>query len=118
MIRLSIASVSMMLALIVFAVESQAQQPIPAPAAPTGPVSVLTVKKMCCAKESVPAIQAMSKIPGVKRVTCNFQTKAVTIEHSTSVPSPLAIWEAGEKLSIEPVQLATPSGVYTAKPKG
>lgn len=114
MVRVSITSFCMLLACLGVAWNSQAQQPVTAPA----PASVLTVKKMCCAKEGVPAIQAMSKIPGVKRVTCDYKAKSVTVEHSTSVPSPLAIWEAGEKLNIEPVQLATPSGVFTAKPKG
>ena len=113
MIRVSIVSFCMLLACLSITWNTEAQQPVAAPA----PASVLTVKKMCCAKESVPAIQAMSKIPGVKRVTCDFKAKSVTVEHSTSVPSPLAIWEAGEKLNIGPVQLATPSGVYTAKPQ-
>lgn len=113
MIRFSLASLCTILMCLGIAWNVQAQQPAATPAL----TSVLTVKKMCCAKESVPAIQAMSKIPGVKRVTCDYKTKSVTVEHSNSAPSPLAIWEAGEKLSIEPVQLSTPSGVYTAKPQ-
>ena len=77
---------------------------------------VLNVKNMCCAKESVPAIKELSKVPGVKRVSCDYKTKNVKIEYTETAPSPKAIWEAAERIKIEPVRLATLQGVHTAKP--
>lgn len=77
---------------------------------------VLNVKNMCCAKESVPAIKELSKVPGVKRVSCDYKTKNVKIEYTETTPSPKAIWEAAERIKIEPVRLATLQAVHTTKP--
>lgn len=88
-----------------------AQQPKPQYAA------VLTVKHMCCAKESVPAIKELSRIPGVKRVSVNYKTRVLFIEQSDIVPSPQRLWDAAARIKIEPVRLATPEGVYTSRPR-
>lgn len=80
-------------------------------------VAVLTVKHMCCAKESVPAIKELSKVPGVKRVSVDYKARALTIEPASNAPSPKALWEAAERIKIEPIRLATPQGVYTSCPR-
>ncbi len=96
--------------------------------APASPVSaeesqpqyavVLSVKLMCCAKESVPAIKELSKVPGVGRVSVDYKKRTLMIEPKAPLaPSPRAIWEAAERVKIEPIRLATPAGVYTSKPR-
>lgn len=90
---------------------ASAQQPKPQYAA------VLTVKHMCCAKESIPAIKELSRIPGVKRVSVDYKTRSLFIEQSEIVPSPQRLWDAAARIKIEPVQLATPDGVYTSRPR-
>ena len=80
--------------------------------------AILSVKNMCCAKESVPAIMELSKLPGVARVTADHKTRTLTIEpKATLAPSPRAMWEAAERVNIGPLRLATPEGVYTSKPR-
>jgi hypothetical protein len=79
--------------------------------------SVLVTKNMCCAHESVPAIKELSRVPGIGRVTADHQKRALTIVPRTGVaPSLRAIWEAAERAKIEPIQLATPQGVFNNKP--
>ena len=92
----------------VFGKPASAQQPQYA--------AVLTVKNMCCAKESVPAIRELSKIPGVKRVAVDYKSRSLFIEQSTVAPSPQGLWDAAARIKIEPVRLATPEGVYTSRP--
>jgi copper chaperone CopZ len=89
-----------------------AQQPQPKPQY----AAVLTVKHMCCAKESVPAIKELSRIPGVKRVAVDYKTRSLYIEQSNVAPSPQGLWDAAARIQIEPVRLATPEGVYTTRP--
>ena len=79
--------------------------------------AVLSVKHMCCAKESVPAIKELSKLPGVGRVSVDYKTRTLSIEPTKVAPSPRAVWEAAERVKIEPIRLATPEGVYTSKPR-
>jgi copper chaperone CopZ len=93
------------------AAESRAQQPQVQYAA------VLTVKNMCCAKESVPAIRELSKVPGVGRIGVDYKTRTLTIQPTDTPASPRAIWEAAERVQIVPLRLATPEGVYTTKPR-
>jgi copper chaperone CopZ len=88
-----------------------AQQPMPQYAA------VLTVKHMCCAKESIPAIKELSRVPGVKRVSVDYKTRTLFVEQSEVVPSPQRLWDAAARIKIEPVRLATPEGVYTSRPR-
>lgn len=90
---------------------TSAQSPEPPPQH-----AALTVKKMCCAKESIPAIKALSKVPGVKKVSVNYKTRTLSIERSDIVPSPREVWDAVDKIKIEPVRLATPEGIFTARP--
>lgn len=79
--------------------------------------SVLSTKRMCCSKESAPAIAEISKIPGVGKVVPNHKTRTLTIiPKDNAFPSPKAIWEAAEKVKLEPTRLATAHGVYNAKP--
>ena len=79
--------------------------------------AVLTVKKMCCAKESVPAIKELSKLPGVGRVSVDYKKRTLMIE-PTDVPiSPRDVWEAAERVKIEPVRLTTLEDVFTKKPR-
>lgn len=80
-------------------------------------VAVLTVKHMCCAKESVPAIKELSKIPGVKRVAVDYKSRSLFIEPTNIYPSAQGIWDAAERIKIGPVRLATTQGVYTARPE-
>lgn len=79
--------------------------------------AVLSVKNMCCAKESVPAIKELSKLQGVGRVTVDYKTRTLMIEPTKAPLSPKAVWEVAERVKIEPVRLATPEGVYTSKPR-
>lgn len=79
--------------------------------------AVLTVKHMCCAKESVPAIRELSKIPGVKRVSVDYKSRSLMIEPTHVAPSPQAVWDAADRIKIAPVRLATPEGVYTSRPR-
>ena len=79
--------------------------------------AVLTVKNMCCAKEGVPAIRELSKIPGVKRVAVDYKTRSLYIEQTNVAPSPQGLWDAAARIKIEPVRLATPEGVYTSRPR-
>lgn len=90
-----------------------AQQPQPKPQY----AAVLTVNHMCCAKESVPAIKELSKLPGVKRVSVDYKSRSLMIEPTDVVPSPQAIWDAADRIKIAPVRLATPEGVYTSRPR-
>ena len=79
--------------------------------------SVLSTKRMCCSKESGPAIQEISKIPGVGKVVADHKKRMLTIiPKDNAFPSPKAIWEAAERVKLEPIQLATAHGVYKAKP--
>ncbi len=87
------------------------------PQSPPQYAAVLTVKNMCCAKESVPAIKELSKIPGVKRVAVDYKTRSLYIEQSNVAPSPQGLWDAAARIKIEPVRLATPEGVYTSRPR-
>lgn len=79
--------------------------------------AVLTVKHMCCAKESVPAIRELSKLEGVKRVSVDYKTRSLYIEQSNVAPSHQGLWDAASRIQIEPVRLATPQGVYTSRPR-
>jgi len=80
--------------------------------------AVLVTKRMCCAKESVPAIKELSKVPGVARVVADHKTKSLTIvPKDNAFPSPLAIWEAAERTKLEPVRLSTAHGVFNSKPR-
>ena len=90
-----------------------------APAAEKQPqyAAVLSVKNMCCAKESVPAIKELSKLKGVGRVSVDYKTRSLMIEPTTVALSPRAVWEAAERVKIEPTRMATPEGVYTSKPR-
>ena len=86
------------------------------PQQPPQYAAVLTVKHMCCAKESVPAIKELSKLPGVKRVSVDYKTRTLKIEPTDVAPSPRGIWDAAARIKIEPIRLATPEGVYTTRP--
>jgi hypothetical protein len=79
--------------------------------------AILTVKHMCCAKESVPAIKELSKVTGVKRVAVSYKTRSLYIETTNVNPSPQALWDAVDRIKIGPIRLATNSGVYTARPE-
>lgn len=87
------------------------------PAADQQYAAVLTVKNMCCAKESVPAIKELSKVPGVGRIFVDYKTRTLMIAPTKVTPSPLAILEAAERVKIAPVRLATPGEVHTSKPR-
>lgn len=80
--------------------------------------AVLTVKRMCCAKESVPAIKELNKLPGVARVVANHKARTLTIVPTEELhPSPRAMWEVAERLKIDPVRLSTVHGVFDGKPQ-
>ena len=79
--------------------------------------AILSVKNMCCAKESVPAIKELSKVPGVGRVSVDYKTRSLMIEPTKVAASPRAIWEAAERAKIGPIRLDTAQGVYTSKPR-
>ena len=78
--------------------------------------AILTTKNMCCAKEGVPAIRELSKVPGAGRVGVNYKARTLYIQQTDVAPSPRAIWEAAERAKVVPIQLTTPAGVYTSKP--
>lgn len=85
----------------------------------TPPAAVFTVKGMCCAKESGPAIAALSKIPGVGKIVPSHKAGTLTIYRAKDKdPSPIAIWEAVEGVEkVVPIKLVTTQGTFTAKPK-
>jgi hypothetical protein len=91
------------------AMPSSGQEPV----RPT--TSVLTVKKLCCAKESKPASAALMQVPGVQRVVPDHKAYTLTIvSHPNS--SPKAMWESVERLNLGPYRLATVEGVWNQKP--
>lgn len=102
---------SMVAAALLFGVVevAHAQQPV------TNATSVLTVSKMCCAKESKPAAAALMQIPGVKNVMPNHKARTLTIVAHPAV-SPRAMWESIENLQLGPSRLATAGGVWVKKP--
>lgn len=100
-----------------FLLTSASQAPISAQEQKKNYAAVLSVKNMCCAKESVPAIKELSKVPGVGRVSVDYKTRTLMIEPGKVPLSPLAVWEAAERVHIEPYRLATPEGVFNGKPR-
>ena len=87
------------------------------PAVPANAI-VLTTKRMCCAKESVPAIKELNKIPGIASVKANHKTRSLTIvPRAGAYTSPRAIWEAAERVKLDPIRLATATEVHESKPK-
>jgi len=84
---------------------------------PQAPAAVLTTKRMCCSKESGPAIKEISKISGVDKVVANHRDRSLSITTKRNASlSPKALWEAAERMQLEPTRLATTQGVYTTKP--
>lgn len=78
---------------------------------------VLTTKRMCCAKESVPAIKELRKIPGVERVVADYKTRTLTIlPKADTYPSLKAMWEAAERANVEPTRLSTATLNLDKKP--
>lgn len=78
---------------------------------------VLTTKHMCCAKESVPAIKELRKIPGVERVVADYKTRTLTIlPKADTYPSLKAMWEAAERANVEPTRLSTATLNLDKKP--
>lgn len=78
---------------------------------------VLTTKRMCCAKESVPAIKELRKIPGVERVVADYKTRTLTIlPKADTYPSLKAMWEAAERANVEPTRLSTANFNLDKKP--
>ncbi|HTN77196.1 MAG TPA: hypothetical protein VL096_18180 [Pirellulaceae bacterium] len=87
----------------------------PAPLPPNA--VVLTTKHMCCAKESVPAIKELRKIPGVQNVVANYKTRSLTIIPKEDVyPSLRAMWEAAERAQVEPIRLNTAELKFDKRP--
>ena len=112
---LRLVPISLLAIALGYALESSAvgQQP----QQPQQYAAILVTKNMCCAHESVPAIKELSRVPGIGRVTADHEKRTLLISPKPGVaPSPRAIWEAAERAKIEPIQLATPGGVYKGKP--
>lgn len=87
------------------------------PASLPRPLAVLQVKRMCCGKESGPAIAELTKVPGVAKVVADHKAKTLSIIPSPSaLPSPLALWEAAERSKVEPIRLSYGQKVYGSKP--
>ena len=105
-----LSAIAVLLGLSVFsAMLTNGQEPV----RPT--TSVLTVRKLCCAKESKPATAALMQVPGVQRVVPDHKAYTLTIvSHPDS--SPKAIWESVERLNLGPYRLATAEGVWNQKP--
>lgn len=112
MLKLKVLVVPMMLMALIGGIVSHVR----AADASTQYAAVLSVKRMCCAKESVPAIRELSKVPGVGRVSVDYKARTLSIAPTQVAPSPKAIWEAAERVKIEPVRLTIRSNVYTSKP--
>lgn len=85
-------------------------------AAETGS-TVLVVQKMCCGKESKPAIAELTKIPGVASVTPDHKAYSLTVATKPGTQlSPAAVWDAAVRARLVMVRLTTPSGVFTSRP--
>jgi periplasmic mercuric ion binding protein len=111
MFRLALASVIALVG--ACASSAMAQQP-----QSNDHTAALLVKKMDCPAESMPAINELSKVPGVRKVVADYATQTLTITpKANAFPSPLALWEAAERVRIEPIKLITPHGTYDAKPR-
>ena len=80
-------------------------------------VAVLVAKKMCCGKESKPAVAELSKLRGVGKITVNHKAKTLSIEATEVMPSAREIWEVAERVKIVPVELTMAEGVYRSRPK-
>ncbi len=79
---------------------------------------VLTVKRMDCPAESAPAMEGLSKVPGVKSVSVDYKAVTLSIVPKRNArPSPLAVWEVAERARIEPIMLQTAHGTYYSKPR-
>ena len=77
----------------------------------------LTVPKMCCGKESTPAVKELMRLPGVKEVVPDHKAHVLAVVPKPGMdPSPKAIWEAVERINLAPAKLVTAHGVYTKKP--
>lgn len=84
---------------------------------PRDHTAVLSVKAMDCPAESMPAINELSKVRGVRKVVANYATRTLTITpKANAFPDPLALWEAAEKAKVQPVRLSTAHGVFNEKP--
>ena len=98
-------------ALILFSMSSVALAQQPA-------YTTINVKKMHCAGCAKKIAARLYTVRGVKEVRVNMQKKAFFVMPQTSaVLSPRAMWEAVEKAEDNPIRLAGPSGVFTAKPR-
>jgi hypothetical protein len=84
---------------------------------PQVPAAVLTLKRMCCSKESGPAIKELSRISGVAQVVADHKARSLSIIATSSLISPKAIWESAERAKLEPTRLTIGQAVYTTKPK-
>ena len=86
-------------------------------AAEAGPSTVLVVQKMCCGKESKPAIAELIKVPGVVSVTPDHKAYSLTVATKPGTQlSPVALWDAAVRSKLVMVRLTAPSGVFTSRP--
>jgi copper chaperone CopZ len=80
--------------------------------------AAVVVPKMCCGKESKPAINELLKVDGVSNVIADHKERTLTVfAKPGDKPSPRAIWEAVERLKLQPVELRTADAKFIEKPK-
>ncbi len=78
----------------------------------------LTVKGMCCEKESAPLVKEIQKLKGVEKVKADTKKGTVIITPTKKLePVPREVWEAAERAKVQPIKLATAHETFTKKPK-
>jgi copper chaperone CopZ len=100
------------LALLVLAVPSVGQG-----ANQEGELTLIQVKSMHCAMCAKKITQKLQAVDGVRTVKADPKKDTALVAPAKSKTlSPRALWEAVEAAGFQPVKLAGPAGVYTAKP--
>jgi copper chaperone CopZ len=80
-------------------------------------VTAIYVKDMHCQTCAKKIAGKLYEVPGVVKVSTNFQKGvAVIVPQASKQPSPKALWEAVEAAKFQPTRIASPLGNFTKKP--
>ncbi|MBN8624770.1 MAG: heavy-metal-associated domain-containing protein [Planctomycetes bacterium] len=78
-------------------------------------INVVGMHCVSCARKVTGHLQAVSE---TGPVTVDVETgKVIVPSRSQVVPSPRSLWEAVERAGYKPVQLISPMGTFSEKPK-
>jgi copper chaperone CopZ len=78
--------------------------------------TVMTVGEMCggCVKRITTRLK---QVPGITDITCDVAKKSVTVTIGEGGPSPRTLWITMEEIGKTPVQMVSPQGTFSEKPK-